>query len=174
MRGGACRGRGCPGAGVIGGAVTKGSAAAKARMAYLRSLRGKNGAGKRRSKKMKGGINPIALVGPAITGARLLYKLIKHIRDKKKAKAQAAINAQNQAANSGGMTFDDFRRNEDLLPLTGLEQIGKIGLPNPRYKPRACNCRKKLTDVSSTNGAGLSDYVFPRGMNPLDFLRYIV
>lgn len=71
--------------------VKKGSAAAKARMAYLRSLRGKkkrggafSGAGK---KSCKGGFFPLSLLKGLWTGSKIIYKIVKHFKKKKEDQA---------------------------------------------------------------------------------------
>ena len=70
----------------LGGYVQRGSPAAKARMAYLRSLRGKKTAIRRANtniKKMRGGLLLTKL-------GKAAYKIVKHFIDKKKKNSQAS------------------------------------------------------------------------------------
>ena len=98
-----------------GGKVPKGSAAAKAKMAYLRSLRGKGVSSRktvRRSTaaKMKGGFNPLMLVGPALTAGKLVYKLIKKLKEKRAAQKAAA-------GASGGAMMSKVNRDKLLAAI---------------------------------------------------------
>ena len=88
--------------------LVKGSAAAKAYMAHLRSLRGKSTGGRRiggKTRRVKGGFSPLALVPMAAKlGIFGIKKLIAFIKKKKAEKAAAAALPPN--ADKKGGTYD--------------------------------------------------------------------